>query len=194
MDSLSKWIDQVKHGDELAAAKIWDEFFPDLVRIAHQRLKAAPRRAEDEEDIALSALDSFFRAARRGRFPDLADRDGLWRLLAAMTQRKAVDFIRRALSQKAGGGQVRGESVFQDEPQLGLAQFAQHDLSPPLAAMMAEQVRQRLNQLDDENLRVLARAKLEGCTNEEIAQQMDCSLRTVERRLRLIRTKWQQPD
>jgi DNA-directed RNA polymerase specialized sigma24 family protein len=38
----------------------------------------------------------------------------------------------------------------------------------------------------------LATAKLEGYTNDEIAEQLGCSQRTVERRLHLIRKKWEQ--
>ena len=48
----------------------------------------------DEEDVALSVLDSFCRAAQDGRFPDLADREGLWRLLLHKTVHKAIDLAR----------------------------------------------------------------------------------------------------
>ena len=82
-DSFSRWIDEVKQGNSSAAERIWAQCFPQLVLFARDRLRGLPRRAADEEDVALSAMDSFFRAAERGRFPDLADRDGLWRLLTA---------------------------------------------------------------------------------------------------------------
>ena len=45
----------------------------------------------DEEDVALSAFDSFFRSAEQGRFPRLSDRDDLWQILVLVTTRKAVD-------------------------------------------------------------------------------------------------------
>jgi DNA-directed RNA polymerase specialized sigma24 family protein len=35
--------------------------------------------------------------------------------------------------------------------------------------------------------RETAKLKLEGHTNEEIAEKLDCSLSTVERRLRIVR-------
>jgi DNA-directed RNA polymerase specialized sigma24 family protein len=44
----------------------------------------------------------------------------------------------------------------------------------------------------DDDLQVLALAKLRGYENREIAAQSDCSLRTVERRLHLIRRKWEK--
>jgi len=57
--------------------------------------------------------------------------------------------------------------------------------------MMADECRNLLQKLDDPRLRDLALAKMEGYSNQEIADRMDCSLRTVERRLRLIRKEWQ---
>ena len=58
--------------------------------------------------------------------------------------------------------------------------------------MMADECRRLLEELDDQQLRELAVAKMEGYKNEEIARRLDCSLRTVERRLRLIRKQWKQ--
>jgi DNA-directed RNA polymerase specialized sigma24 family protein len=66
----------------------------------------------DEEDVAASVLESLFRAAQKGRFPDLADRHDLWRLLLQMTARKAIDMKRRETRQRRGGGRVAGESAF----------------------------------------------------------------------------------
>src|SRR5262249_36398416 len=63
-----------------------------------------PRRAADEEDVALSALASFCRGAEQGRFPRLEDRDDLWALLVVIAARKAVDLRQREGRQKRGGG------------------------------------------------------------------------------------------
>jgi len=40
--------------------------------------------------------------------------------------------------------------------------------------------------------RQIAQWKLDGYTNAEIAQRLGCGLRTVERRLELIRRIWEQ--
>ena len=34
---------------------------------------------DDEEDVAASVMESLFFGAEQGRFPNLADRDELWR-------------------------------------------------------------------------------------------------------------------
>ena len=57
---------------------------------------------------------------------------------------------------------------------------------------MADQCRRLLQMLDDPQLQEIAVAKMEGCSNQEIAQRLDCAVRTVERRLRLIRDQWKE--
>jgi hypothetical protein len=56
--SVTQWLRQLKAGDPHAAQKLWQAYFQRLLRLARQKLLGAPRRAADEEDVALSALDS----------------------------------------------------------------------------------------------------------------------------------------
>ena len=157
-------------------------------------MASQPRRTADEEDLALSAFASFCHAAKEGRFPDLSDRDGLWRILITITAEKAIDQARHDGRAKRGGGRVRGESAF-DHPSppsraRGLEQVIGDSPTPEFAAIMADQCDHLLGQLNDD-LRQVAVAKMEDYTNEEIADRLDCSLSTVERSLRLIRRIWQ---
>jgi len=57
---------------------------------------------------------------------------------------------------------------------------------------MSDQCQRLFEELQDEELQAIAAAKMEGASNAEIATQLNCSLRTVERRLRLIRDKWKE--
>src|SRR5437660_7601206 len=102
--SVTHWISQLKSGDTAAVQKLWESYFPRLVGLARKKLQAGPRRAADEEDVALSAFDSFVRNATHGSFPDLHDRDNLWLLLVAITVRKALQLIRHEQRQKRSGG------------------------------------------------------------------------------------------
>src|SRR5688500_4224311 len=102
--SVSRLIDGVVVRDEAAVQALWECYFPRLVGLARRRLAGAPRRAADEEDVALSAFHSFCRNAERGRFPRLLDRDGLWRLLVVITARKAAHLRRGEARLKRGGG------------------------------------------------------------------------------------------
>src|SRR4051812_45659239 len=89
--AITRLIAPLKGGGEEAAREFWRRYFETLVRLARGRLKGARRAAADEEDVALSALDSFIASATSGRFPRLEDRDDLWRILVTITTRKAID-------------------------------------------------------------------------------------------------------
>ena len=182
--SVTAWIEQLKAGDAAAAAPLWEGYFRRLVGLARQRLGAAPRRVADEEDVALSAFDSFCRAAMQGRFPRLDDRDDLWQVLMMLTARKAINLIERERSQKRGGGQV--------VPAEALAALPAPGPTPEFAAEVAEECRRRLEALGDDALRGVVVDKMEGYTNEEIAARRGWSLGKVERKLRLIRKTWER--
>jgi DNA-directed RNA polymerase specialized sigma24 family protein len=193
--SVTQWIGQLKSGEQAAVQRLWEAYFRRLVGLARDRLRGARRRTADEEDVALSAFDGFCRGVERGRFPRLDDRKDLWRLLACITVRKAFDLARHQRSQKQGGGQVRGESAF-DGPdgEPGIEQVLGREPSPEFAALLEDAYRSRLARLPDETFRSVAQWKLEGYTNAEIATQLDCDSRTVERKLSIIRSLWGKDD
>jgi DNA-directed RNA polymerase specialized sigma24 family protein len=190
--SITRWIEGVRDGDPEAVQAIWERYFEKLVRFARKKLQGFPRSVEDEEDLALKAFASFCDASRRGRFPYVRDRNDLWRILLRLTARKAVDLIRY---QRRGKAKVLGESGLsalgaarEDGP--GLGEVIDDEPTPEFAAMVAEETRHLLERLGDPSLQALAVAKMEGYRDEEIARQLDCSVRTVQRRLLLIRRKW----
>jgi len=193
--SVTRWIRDLKVGDPDAAEKIWARYFDVLVRLARKRLHGAQARIGDEEDVALSALKSLCLGARRGKFPLLSDRDSLWRLLVVLTARKAFDQKQHERRQKRGGGQVRSEDS--DGPaargladQLVLEQIIGREPSPEFVASMADECRHLFDMLDDDGLRSICLWKMEGYTNDEIAEKLRCTTRTVERKLGSIRTQW----
>jgi DNA-directed RNA polymerase specialized sigma24 family protein len=196
--SVTQWIGLLQAGDLAAAQKLWECYFERLVRLARKRLGGERRRAADEEDVALSAFDSFCRAAGQGRFPQLHDRHNLWTLLVLITARKSADLIRHEGRKKRGGGAVRGESALlppgnASSPPAGLEQVVGHEPTPEFAAQMAEACQRLLDRLGAE-LRSVALWKLEGYTNAEIAKQLGCVEGTVERKLRVIRTIWEKEN
>jgi DNA-directed RNA polymerase specialized sigma24 family protein len=173
----------------------WNRYFERLVGLARSKLRGAPGRAADEEDVALSAFESFCRGAEQGRFPKLQDRDNLWGLLVVITQRKACDLVLHERRQKRGGGDAHRQSGFAGalafaEGEAGLEQLATRDPTPELAAQAADECRRLLELLGDTTLRSVAVWKMEGYTNAEIADKLHCAQVTVERKLQLIRTLW----
>ena len=192
--SVTHWLGALKGGDAAAAQRLWERYFDRLVRLARAKLGAMPRGAADEEDVALSAFHSFCQGAARGRFPRLDDRDNLWRLLVTITARKALHQVRRQASQKRGGDRVPVGSApaggEDDADGAGLERVVGREPTPQFAAMVADECRRLLAALDDETLRQVALLRMEGYSDEEIAARVDCSLRTVSRKLALIRKAW----
>jgi DNA-directed RNA polymerase specialized sigma24 family protein len=192
--SVTQWLDLLKAGDRDAARPLWERYYRQLVARARTSLGAAPRRAADEEDVALSAFDSFCRGAERGHFPRLEDRDDLWHILLALTARKAGRLIRHERRDKRGGGKVRPEADLArpDEEKLPLAQVVGTEPTPELAAQVAEECRRLLDKLGDDDLRAIAVWQMEGYTVAEIAAKLGRSERTVARKLVLIRHRWRE--
>jgi DNA-directed RNA polymerase specialized sigma24 family protein len=62
--------------------------------------------------------------------------------------------------------------------------------TPDFAAQVAEEYRQLLERLGDESLQQVAVWKMEGSGNDEIAEKLGCSRRTVARKLESIRSLW----
>jgi DNA-directed RNA polymerase specialized sigma24 family protein len=189
--SVTHWLRELRAGNRTAAQQLWEGYFERLVRLARWRLQTSRRRVADEQDVALSAFDSFCRGAEQGRFPQLESRDDLWQILVVLTARKAMDLLAYERRQKRGGGQVRGESAFGDVDEAGIEQIVGDEPDPEFAAQVSEECGRLLGQLDAE-LRVIALGKLEGYTNPEIAARLGCAPATIERRLRLIRSIWSQ--
>ena len=197
--SITEWLGNLREGDQAAAQPLWERYFSKLVTVARTKLRRMRRTTadEDEEDAALSAFNSFCAGAARGKFPQLADRDDLWRLLVVITARKAMAQANRQGRQKRGGGRVVEEAVLfghglggADGSIAGLERIAADGPTPEFAAMMAEECRRLLDALDDESLKQVAVSRMEGYNNDEIADQLGCARRTVARRLDLIRKTW----
>jgi DNA-directed RNA polymerase specialized sigma24 family protein len=190
--SVSRWIAPLKEGDPTAAQQLWERYFHRLVWLARRRLRSVAPRVGDEEDAALSAFASFCRGALAGRFPQLDDRDSLWKILVVLTARKVSHLMRDEGRQKRGGARVSLDAEI--EGGALLHQVLSREPTPEFAAEVAEQYQRLLARLGDPGLIRVANLKMEGHTNDEIARQLECTTRTVERRLRIIRGLWKKED
>lgn len=195
-NSVTIWIDGIKAGDGADIQRLWDRYFERLVRLAGARLPSHCRRAFDEEDVALSAFQSFCDRAGRGQFPQLSDRDDLWRLLATITVRKALDTMRHQTRQKRGGGHVLGESalVARDGDRDGVAEVLSREPTPEEVARFTDDYNRFLDRLKEPALRAVALRRLEGQTTQEIARALNVSTKTIDRKLQLIRAIWSQDN
>jgi RNA polymerase sigma factor (sigma-70 family) len=192
--SVTRWIVRAREGDQVAAQKLWQRYFGQLVRLARKKLSGAKRSVADEEDVALSAMDSFIRRAAAGRFPDLNDRNHLWPLLVTITVRKACKLAKHERRQKRGGSPVKDNSapIKSAHEITSWDQIISREPGPAIAFEIKEEFHRLLEKLEEESLRQIALWKLEGYTNAEIAGKLQCVERTVERKLHLIRRIWEE--
>lgn len=185
-ESITNWLQAFQTGDREPIRQLWNRYFHRMMGLARQSLGNSPRAAADEEDVALSAFDSFCQGVEQGEFPRLQDRDDLWRLLVVITVRKAVNLVKHGGRQKRRGGQVK-----QSDEEI-LQGLLSREPSPAVSAVMNEECAHLLDLLADEELRKLALLKLDGHTNSESAKLLGCTRVTVQRMLNLIRESWQQ--
>ncbi len=186
--SVTHWIQLLPDGDQKAAQQLWEKYFQRLVGLARVKLQDFPRRVADEEDLALSAFDSFCRGIEQGRFPQMADRTNLWSLLVTITARKVLNLKRDQQRLKRGGSATPDglDEAFELEHAHG------EEPSPDFVAEVTEECQRLLDLLGDDDLRRIAMWKMEGYTNKEIAEKLPGSPRTVERKLELIRGIWEK--
>lgn len=172
-------------GDAAAAQEFWNRFSERLVKLARKRLlRLGASLGRTDEDFALSAFHQFCHNMAHGQYPDVDNRDSVWRILAVMTMRKINDGIKYHTAQKRGGVDV-GEVAIDDE-------VPDERPTPDLAAELTDEFERLLELLGDPKLERVTLLKLDGHTNEEIADEMQISGRTVQRMLRLIRSIWER--
>src|SRR5262249_33480359 len=126
---------------------------------------------------------SFCRNAERGLFPDLQNRDCLWQLLVVITARKA--------------SHLRRDEGKKPTSDLGIEEIMSREPSPEFAAEVAEECQRPLRRpgdgrLDDGQLKSIALWKMEGYTNEEIAGKLGYVVRSIKRKLKMIRKIWEK--
>lgn len=168
--------------------RIFDQYFDSLARYAEARLGRRNRRVADGEDVALSALGSFFDRYGETSVREIKSDDSLWPLIVTIVHRKALNQVRREAQLKRGGGDVRGDSVLSEVP---VEADVRWDSTPDGVVESLEAVNLLLAELPPE-LAEIANRRLEGYTNAEIAALIGCSVATIERRLKLIRSVWTQ--
>ena len=191
---ITLWIDQLRQGDELAARNLWEHFFRRLHESTRLKLKLATRPVYDEEDAAQSAFRSVFAGIVAGRFPDLQDRGSLWHLLLVITARKVAHRHRHDQQLIRDTRKTLSQSIFSsangDSVPVGLDLTDSREPSPEFAAEFAETCESLFQSLDDDELRQVVTLRMEGFTDGEIATKLNCSRRTVQRRLEVIRRHW----
>ncbi len=135
--SITNWFLMVQSGDQDGAQRLWDRFSRRLLGLCGAKLIGTPRRAADEEDVVLSAFDSFCRGVENGRFSKLEDREDLWHLLVVITVRKAINLRTLEGRLKRGGS---NHTPLPASAETCLEDILSREPGPELAAILAEEM------------------------------------------------------
>jgi len=193
-ESPTYWLPALQKGDEQAAERLWRDYFLKTVRLAKRKMTGLRLRAADEEDVALSAMNSFFNMAQQRDEP-ISDSIELWKLLATIVRRKVNKERQKQFADKRLEYRLVGESAIapiqddsdQEESNV-LLQCPGREPSPELVAELAETWERILALPETEELVLLKR---DGYSNSEIAQKLGCSTRTVQRTIEKIKNEWE---
>ena len=192
-EPVSLWIEQLAAADHDAASRLWAHFCQRLMVFARSRMSPSTRRIYDEEDAAVSAFRSLCRGIEAQRFPDVGDRGNLWALLVVITSRKIANQYRYEHQQRRNANQTLTESILQrsDGSCIGVLQsLPTQEPTPAFAAEVADMSEYLMSQLQESELQRIVLLKLEGHTNDDVAEQLNITRRTVQRKLERIRRIW----
>ncbi|MCA9128477.1 MAG: hypothetical protein KDB22_15425 [Planctomycetales bacterium] len=196
-ESVTDWLEALRAEQSHAGPRIWDRYLTRLIALASLKLGQSRKRVIDEEDIVSEVFRDFLQGVSQDRFDRLNDRHDLWQILAMLTERKVIGHLRREGAVKRGKSRTRGESVFEnkadgDRGGRGWQAIAGRDPDPAISAELADTLAHLLSVLDEPALQSLARDQLSGYSQQEMAQRHGISIPTVQRKLRLIRRKWER--
>jgi DNA-directed RNA polymerase specialized sigma24 family protein len=193
---LKQLLTDIENKNDQAITRFWELHFDRLATLAQGKLSRKFSRVSDGEDIALSAIHSFFTGFAKHRFQNLDSTNELWNLLTTLVMRKIAKQCRQESTQKRGGGQVRGESVFvagsDSDAKSGIANVSRSQTTPLLDVEFLDTCETLFDALPDEKTRNVARLMIEGHSLDDIADELGCVRRTVERKLQQIREIWSQ--
>lgn len=179
---ITEWIRGAEDCDPQSEEALWNHYFGRVVRLARSRMYAIQASVYDEEDAAVSALNSLFRGIRGNRYPELHGRHNLWRLLLLITHRKLNAQRRREA--------VRIRQGSQGDADVAISELVAKEPTPELVAEMMDETERLLSALPDDRMRRIAVMKMDGMTTSEIAEALGATSRTIRRKLERVRDQW----
>jgi RNA polymerase sigma factor (sigma-70 family) len=189
--SITRLVPQLRDRDALAIEKIWRRYVDRIRGAARPVIAGLSPGAGDDEDVAQSAFHSFCQSAAAGRLPPIGSRDQLWRLLFTFTRRKAVDRVRRELRLRRGGrkGAVNDPDAVNRAYDSACSPIEFAEFQEALDDLM-----QKLAETGDARLGEIARLRLEGASNQEVADELGLAVRTIQRKLHLLERLWSEQE
>jgi RNA polymerase sigma factor (sigma-70 family) len=186
--SVTSDVAALKRGDEEAVRRLWDRYFPLIVKLARKRFRANRRGAvaEGPTDAAALAFHQLCdEIAQQSASISAPNREEFFRNLANRTRSRVIDILRRESAAKRGGLlNIDGEMSFEE--------FASAIQTPAHLVIDRDDCDRFLESLNDEVLRKIVQLRQEDYTIAEISEHLNCSEATVNRKMKRIRELWEE--
>ena len=189
LNNLADCLERVRAGDLNAVAELYERYFDRSVRLARSRLTDGEGRIIDEEEAAVSALDSLIFRVQVGNYGDLRDHLELWRILAKIVDRKVTKYRRKMYGKRRSAGKplLSVDAPFSESSSGSGQPLLANEPSPISLAIANDTLQNLIDHLGDSETKMILLMRLEGFTDIEIADRMGHSRQWVARRGMAIR-------
>lgn len=184
-----RWLQQLIDGEDQTALQFWNQYGNRLNRLADKFLSPKLARRVDAEDVVQSVCRTFFRRAQNGQFT-IADAESLWRLLCTITIAKVRMEARKQCRKKRSVDREEPIYAFTGESDDSPRELCSGDPTSEEIVEFADELERLLSNLEQEEQQ-LVELKLQDYDNNEIAQRLQCSARTVRRILKRVQSRLQ---
>ena len=177
--SVTTWLFRLNRGDESVIFLLWKRYWQRLVELAKTDLAVFKNRAsDDEEDIAQKVFTDIWQRIRSEHQPKPRNRAELWNLMIVITYRKIIDSQRGMRAKKRGGN-------------APLHPMLTAEVAPDWSVVLNDDL-DRLAELKGDMAKKIVELMMAGFDQNEIAERLNSSPRTIQRRLALIREAWKK--
>jgi len=167
-EDITELLMAYRRGDRSAFERLVPLVYHDLRRIAHRQLGRGRRGAT--LDTTALVHETYLKLVDQTRV-SVSDRSHFFALAARAMRQVIVDYARQRNAAKRGGGKV---PVTLDRVQVPVAEQAE-------LMLVIDQALDRLTALNERLTRVFECRFFVGLSEEETAEALDLSLRTVQR-------------
>jgi len=180
-NDTTHWVTGFREQDERVIAEFWHAHEERIRRIANRQLSTALKRRVDEDDVAQSVFRTFIRRMSEDQF-SFENRDDIKNLLYSITVNKVRRKAQFHLAKKRG--------IDQEVYLSHLANLQRSEPTPDEIAVFNE----FLEFIEDLNPdeQVIIQMRLDGHTQEEISLVLNCSERTIRRRMTDLESRLQE--
>ncbi len=187
--AITRWLQEPGEEADEAKSRIFDEYFVELLKRARLRLSCLDGSA-DQEDVAQSAMKSFFRRADDFTF---GDRDDIWRLLCTILHRKICKYLTYHNAQKRDANRTitkAGGSTEDESGAGGVESIVDKSNMPENIDRVLEMCADMINLLPSDLHKQVAQLILQGYTQRQIAEKVSRSAGRISQIVDETRETW----